>query len=272
MRRAIVAISLFLLITNPVTGQGQPCVYPRMDLVDARLRAKVAKIGDRFQYHYMMQNGPGAQQVLDSFAIEALAGPGGVVTQVRPPDWRTGRIARTLFSTWDALGSAGGLPAGTSTRGFGFADADLPAIARFLVWAHVEPPEFPEGMAPDFCENANVLENSFKGRTVGPRPPQEPFVAIEFLNFLITLVHDSRQLGWIKVDGVQQSLLAKLINAKRKLEAGETIVAKNMLNVFLNEVQATSCPEFTCPGNKPLTSEALALLFFNGQFLVERLR
>ncbi len=39
-----------------------------------------------------------------------------------------------------------------------------------------------------------------------------------------------------------------------------------------SEVQATSCLEFTCPGNKPLTSEAFALLFFNGQFLVKRLR
>ncbi len=71
---------------------------------------------------------------------------------------------------------------------------------------------------------------------------------------------------------MQQSLLAKLLNVKRKLETGEPAVAKNMLNAFLNEVQAASCPEFSCPGNKPLTSEALALLFFNGQFLVGRLR
>ncbi len=91
------------------------------------------------------------------------------------------------------------------------------------------------------------------------------------MNYLITLVQDSRQLGWIKVDGVEQSLLAKLINAKRKLEAGETAVAKNMLNAFLHEVQAVSCQDFSCPGNKPLTSEAFALLFFNGQFLLGRL-
>jgi len=73
------------------------------------------------------------------------------------------------------------------------------------------------------------------------------------------------------VEGVHKSFLAKLINAKRKLEEGQNTVAKNMLNAFLNEVKAVSCPEFTCPGNKPLTSEAYALLFFNGQFLWERL-
>ncbi|MCI0372834.1 MAG: hypothetical protein L0214_15985, partial [candidate division NC10 bacterium] len=97
------------------------------------------------------------------------------------------------------------------------------------------------------------------------------FVPLEFLNYLITLVHDSRQLGWIKVDGVHQSLLAKLIAAKRKLEAGDTQGAKDNVNAFLNAVRATSCLEVSCPGNKPETSEAYALLSFNGQFLWERL-
>jgi hypothetical protein len=103
------------------------------------------------------------------------------------------------------------------------------------------------------------------------KPPPEDFVVIEFLNFLITLVHDSRQQGWITRDGAKTSLLAKLTNAKRKLEGGQAKLAENMLKAFLNEVQATSCQEFTCPGNKPLTSEAYALLFFNGQFLRNRL-
>ena len=34
-----------------------------------------------------------------------------------------------------------------------------------------------------------------------------------------------------------------------------------------NKVQAGARQEFICFGNKPLTSEAYALLFFNGQFL-----
>jgi len=65
--------------------------------------------------------------------------------------------------------------------------------------------------------------------------------------------------------------LAKLLEAKRALEKGQATVAKNTLNAFLNEVKAVSCQEFNCPGNKPLTSEAYALLYFNGQFLLERL-
>ncbi len=112
----------------------------------------------------------------------------------------------------------------------------------------------------------------FHTKTVGPKAPPATFVPLEFLNYLIALLHDSRQQGWVTVDGIHQSLLAKLLAAKRSLEAGRTQPAKGQLNAFLNEVQAVSCPQFSCPGNKPLTSEAYALLYFNGQFLAERLQ
>jgi hypothetical protein len=111
----------------------------------------------------------------------------------------------------------------------------------------------------------------FHTKTIGPKAPPATFVPLEFLNYLIALLHDSRQQGWVKVDGIHQSLLAKLLAAKRSLEAGRIEAGKGQLGAFLNEVQAVSCPEFTCPGNKPLTSEAYALLFFNGQHLFERL-
>lgn len=74
----------------------------------------------------------------------------------------------------------------------------------------------------------------------------------------------ARAHEWIRVEGVHESLFAKLINAKRKLEAGDPGTARNILNAFLDEARATSCDDFNCPGNKPLTSEAYALLFFNG--------
>ena len=63
----------------------------------------------------------------------------------------------------------------------------------------------------------------------------------------------------------------RLPSATRYAGARQDSGVKNLLPAFLNEVEATSCQEFECPGNKPLTSEAYALLFFNGQFLWERL-
>lgn len=107
--------------------------------------------------------------------------------------------------------------------------------------------------------------------TVGPKAPPRDFVVLDFMNYLIALLHDSRGRGWVRGDGIHQSLLAKLTTAKRKLEARDFRVAKNVLEAFLREVRAVSCPDFACPGNKPLASEAYALLFFNGEYLVARL-
>jgi hypothetical protein len=270
MRKMVFAIGLLGIMAKAVSGQESPCVYPRMDKVDAHVRAEVSQSPGGLDYHYLVVNRSGALQILDSFGIQAFTV--GPPSRATPPDWTAGGpILGSAFYTWYMLGGSRGLAPGASAAGFGFANADLPAIVTFLAWGEVEPPSFPLGEAPSSCENADVIQNSFKGTTVGPKPPPQPFVPLEFLNYLLTLLHDSRQLGWITGDGVHQSLLAKLINAKRKLEAGEGAVAKNILNAFLNEVRAASCPEFTCPGNKPLTSEAYALLYFNGQYLWERL-
>jgi hypothetical protein len=164
------------------------------------------------------------------------------------------------------------IPPGQVLEGFELTSYGLPGIRA----TEVQPDLDLDALPDEFTENVEAtqqLEESLKFRTrlVGPKSPPQNFVALGFLNYLITLVHDSRQQGWITRDGAKTSLLAKLTNAKRKLEAGDTKVTKNMLKAFLNEVQATSCQEFECPGKKPLTSEAYALLFFNGQFLWERL-
>ncbi len=177
------------------------------------------------------------------------------------------------FVSWGALISAHALVRpGTELTGFELVSPGPPGIRKAEVLPDVDYTNLPY---PEFhdVEKVRQLRDSltFRAKTVAPKAPPREFVPIEFLNYLISLVYDSRQLGWIKVDGVQQSLLAKLTNAKRKLEAGDAAVTKNMLDAFLHEVQATSCQEFTCPGNKPLTSEAYALLFFNGRYLLERL-
>jgi len=53
-------------------------------------------------------------------------------------------------------------------------------------------------------------------------------------------------------------------NAKKKLSEGSTGAAKNILNAFINEVEAHGCVTYeNCPPGKHLTSEAYALLKYN---------
>jgi hypothetical protein len=107
--------------------------------------------------------------------------------------------------------------------------------------------------------------------TVGPQAPPQKFVALESLNYLITLVHDSRRLEWIVRDAVRDSLLTKLRNAKRRLEANDPAGANKDLKAFLSEVRGVSCEDFSCHGNPPATTEAYAVLYFNGRYLSDRL-
>jgi hypothetical protein len=172
------------------------------------------------------------------------------------------------FASWGSMDEPFRIFPGQTREGFQLTSYGLPGIRQVEIRPDVIPPEELGGWEE---LNAFYEQFTFHAKTVGPTAPPQNFVPIEFLNYLISLLHDSRQFGWIKVAGVHKSLLAKLLEAKRALEKGQTNVTKNTLTAFLNEVKAVSCQEFTCPGNKPLTSEAYALLFFNGQFLVDRL-
>jgi hypothetical protein len=227
-----------------------------------------------FDYAYRVENQAAASQVLNAFAVYA-EGAGGPLAQVTPAPWRSaGVIADTNYYRWSIWRAPGGLAAGTAAGGFGFTQAPLPAVARFLAWGKTDLrdlPRFPAGMAPESCEGRDVIQNSFKGTTIGPKPPDSKFVPLSFLNYLISLVHESRQQGWITRDGTHKSLLAKLVAAKRAMEDGLEPTAKQQVGAFVHEVQATACQDFTCGANLPLTSEAYALLYHNGRYLHDRL-
>jgi len=70
------------------------------------------------------------------------------------------------------------------------------------------------------------------------------------------------ELGWITNQGICRSLEAKLENGKRQLERGNKTAAIGSLQAFLNEVEAQK--------GKQVSSEAYALLYFNGEYLLNR--
>lgn len=270
---SLIALCLVVsILTTSAVAQEARCVYPRLDQVDARVRARVTPSPNGFDYQYLLENGSAAKQSLIWFSVQAFTPEGKVPTQVSASGWEAvGPISGTAFYMWDMLGGSRGLPLGTSSVGLGFRNADLPTIVSFSAWGKADPPAFQEGQAPFSCEGDDPIQNSFRGATVGPKPPPREFVPVEFLNFLITLVHDSRQAGWIREEEEKRELLKILLKAKRRLEANEPAKAAKRIEKFLKEVKEESCRDFQCRKEKALTSEAFALLFFNGQFLSERL-
>jgi hypothetical protein len=199
--------------------------------------------------------------------VACAAAEGRAIAQESPASWKPGgRIADSRFYVWDIFR---GLAAGTSVTGFRLLPGDLPTITPFLAWGDAPAPISDD---PDSCEGeSDILKNAFKAKTIGPRPSAPGVVPFDFLNYLIALVHESRQQGWIKLDGNRQSLVAKLVAAKRAMEDGLDSTAKLEVVAFVNEVEATACQDLTCGGDLPLTSEAYTLLFYNGRYLSDQL-
>lgn len=85
----------------------------------------------------------------------------------------------------------------------------------------------------------------------------------DLLDTLISLKEQCAANGSIDNQGVANSLDSKLNNARSRLEAGDSTAAKNMLEAFVNEVEAQK--------GKHLTTDAYLLLKFNAEYVAGRL-
>lgn len=105
-----------------------------------------------------------------------------------------------------------------------------------------------------------------------PEAPQEPISVdvtqeqpdTDLIDMLISDVNTAYEKGWIDNRGIANSLDKKLENAKKQLEKGKTNTAVSILNAFVNEVEAQK--------DKHLTSEAYALLKYNAEYLLTKLK
>lgn len=194
-----------------------------------------------------------------------------------PPDWTLGLGFHSKndvrgYASWGGIEDSSLILPGQSLEGFQLTSYGLPGIRTVEVHPDIDWQNVPD----EFSDSAKArqLRDSliFSTKTVGPTAPPADFVPKEFLNYLISLLHDSRDLGWVKEDKAQEKLLKQLLKAKRDLEKDKTANAVKELKKFVEEVEDSSCREFHCRDRrKALTSEAYALLYFNGQYLIEQL-
>lgn len=135
-----------------------------------------------------------------------------------------------------------------------------------------------DNLPEEYWENVELttqLQDSltYHLKTIGPTAPPADFKPLPFLDYIISLKHEAYNLGWIKNKGIENSLDAKLDNAKKKIEQGNIEAAKNILNAFINEVEAQGCVTYEdCSSGKHISPEAYALLKYNVQYLISNLR
>jgi len=271
-------------------------------LQDVKLQAAVAKGGSTFTYKYLVVNPAVNVGRIGKIAIDitrnaqqaqlssdqlvnggcyapnisqrtlqrvplipvGIDGPAGWICALAP----VGAPSSGGLAGWAAKGQAFLILPDQTNDGFVLTSPGLPGIRSATIKPAIDYDSLPVEFDDPDKMSALLDSLTFRTSSVGPTAPPAAPTPLDFLDYLIGLVNDSGNIGWIRVGGVRKSLLAKLDDVRRKVLAGQPTPATNVLKAFLNEVQATSCLGFTCPGNKPLTSEAYALLFFNGNFLL----
>lgn len=294
-----------LLTPISINAQDIPTSFPSAKEINVKVYGNVVPIQNRFEYRYKIQSLPTSVQDVWSFGIEYspdVIGGEFPALGLSPTGWTGGKIVDSNVYDWGSS-FPDMIKPGNSLSGFRFPSSGLPGIVTFYAWGWVNPPEFPEGMAPEEpLPGEDIFENSFKGKTLGPTAPPADFKPLDFLNHIISLKHEAYNLGWIiqgkdddkgKKDdeekGIMKSLDEKLNKAKKKLEKGDTKEAIEKLKSFIHEVEALYKEDKEDEhGDKDkkdkdedkdkedhrhehITSEAYALLKYNAQYLIERL-
>lgn len=289
--KKILLLLIFIFFhTNLIAGSGyyEDCYYETGDRISLAVSGQISKDQGEggFSYTYGVKSDskseqdvwvfqiilPGENIILNTNTPSGWGGAGwsGKPTkyshrrEIKPPYW----IAWTAPETnLKPSGGASGFMFQTSYGLPGIVDyyAEGESIARC-----------PEGMAVDFIPGYHDLTPygpGIVGKTIGPTAPPADFKPLDFLNYIIDLKHQSTFLGWIKNKGIENSLDAKLDNARKKIEQGNTQAAKGILNAFINEVEAQGCETYDkCPEGKHLTPEAHTLLKYNAQYLISNLK
>ena len=257
----MITVTMFLLSksVNALAQNETVEEYPSAREVVPHVVASLKNISNGFEFRYHVSNKETALQNIWQFLVEVKTEGSNNIT---PQDWRVSIIERPNIraASWGSRDSNRDIAPGDSLSGFGLSSTGLPGIVKYFARGYLEPPEG----EIDFKEGTNdIFYNSVKGTTIGPVDPPSPFVALDFLDTIISYKHQSFDLGWIDNQGVVNSLDAKLDNAKKQLERDNKTAAINQLEAFVNEVEAQK--------DKHLSNEAYALLKFNAEYLIKKL-
>ncbi len=268
----LILLILILLGLNAnfhiVFGQG---TFELRNKIDLTVQAVVNLSGQNllYGYKYTLHSLPTSEQNLwrflliskDTTSVVGLTNPQGWFKVIPHID----KSELELTIDWGSPSAKGTKP-GETERDLSFSSKSLPGICTYYAEGYAPPPSFEPGMAPDSIpgyEDLTPYGPGIVGQTIGPVLPPDPFVTVDFVDTLASYKHQAFTLGWINNQGIVNSLDAKLDNAKKHLEKGKITPAINVLQAFINEVEAQN--------GKKLTNEAYALLKFNAEFLIDQL-
>lgn len=252
-----------ILCINTVLGQDSLYTFPSAKKIDLIVHADIKSAQNENIYFYRLISKASSEQEIFQFFLEI----GANVKEINSPNMWSGEISevRKRIVFWGSRDSSVDIFPSSSLEGFNFKSKELPSIIIYYGRGYFELPNVAEGEAPplEATVGADIFENSVKGKTIGPRALPENITNSALADTLQSYLSFSCDTTWIANQGICRSLEAKLENAEKQLERENSNAASGSLQAFLSEVEAQK--------DKQLSSEAYALLYFNGRYLLERL-
>lgn len=244
-------------------------VYIPGNLVDPNIEVSVDfnSANNLYTYVYSIENETTAPRLLYSFSIHKNAD----ITDLNNPTkiWIANIIERESIVRWHyGRGAIKGIKPGSMETGFSFNSNGMPSIVPAFASSNTFmgfPDEGPTNL--ELQNKLDSLEQATQHvnlNTIGPRRLADDIDNTSLLDTLYSYLNFSCDTTWIENQGICRSLETKLDNTRQQLDHNNNRAASNSLQSFINEVMALK--------DEQLSSEAFALLYFNGQYLLERLQ
>ena len=250
---------LFFLANSKAQDSTFIFIYPSAKEVDVFVRANVSEVGNQVVYEYELRSLSSSRQDVWTFRLKYEGNTGN---RSAPNGWSVFALRGTNLITWGADDSTSFIPPGNSLTGFRFQSTGLPSIKDFYVEGFIELPVLET--EPDTIVGGSLIENSKSGKTIGPKPAPDPFVAVVFLDTLIAYTNQSLVLDWIANQLTADKYTNLFSTARSQLEGNDTTGARTTLTAVLTNVTGDSAAAL-------LISEAYALLRFNTEYLLDQL-
>ncbi len=228
--------------------------FPRNNFTPI-VTAVVTKEGNAFRYNYKVENSASSAQSINKFDVYGSESGEKYIENYYSSvnttfkNWRGDERRNSV--TWRGRS----IKPGKSLDGFSYISLGLPDIGfAYLRGFNYEGPD---------CYADDYKSNSVKMKTIVAKLPPLPFIPIDFLNSLTTYTDSSYALGWIKDEQTRDKYNNYFSTAKTYLEQGDSTSARSELQKVLTDCNTDS--------SSTLTTEAYALLYFNTEYLVNKL-
>lgn len=245
--------------------------------IDPVVVCSVGKEGEMFVFSYAVSLMLTSQQYLSSFMVSH---PAPILNPTKPnARWSQGEFAQ--YKVWDwsnSLMDPSGLwtpttdvAPGGSTSGFSFRSAGQPTIVKSYLEGNApllaftaEPPQ----LLYDLLNTIDVFpHNTVVRRTLGPADPPTPFNGLGFLDTIKSYITESRTLNWITTQATADKYTALINSAQAHLSSSPPL--RGTVKAKLDSVLVNVYPDSAAA---LITSEAYALLRFNTEYVLKKLR